>query len=73
MGGWLESEYSDRIWLSFSLALAKPNNLQRLYNSHCCLFVFMFLADLGNLRFDVFVKFTKQYKITVWSVYMTFL
>ena len=26
VGGWLESEYSDHLWLSFSLALAKPNN-----------------------------------------------
>ena len=25
-GGWVESEFSDRHWLSFSLALAKPNN-----------------------------------------------
>ena len=27
-GGWwvVESEFSDRLWLSFSLALAKPNN-----------------------------------------------
>ena len=25
LGGWLESEHSDRLWLSFSLALAKPN------------------------------------------------
>jgi hypothetical protein len=25
-GGGLESKYSDRIWLSFSLALVKPNN-----------------------------------------------
>ena len=24
LGGWLESEYSDRLWLSFILALAKP-------------------------------------------------
>ena len=23
---WLESKLSDRLWLSFSLALAKPNN-----------------------------------------------
>jgi hypothetical protein len=22
---WVESEFSDRLWLSFSLALAKPN------------------------------------------------
>ena len=28
-GGWLESEYSDRLWLSFSLALAKPNNTRK--------------------------------------------
>ena len=27
VGGWVvESEFSDRLWLSFSLALAKPNN-----------------------------------------------
>ena len=25
-GGWVESEFSDPLWLSFSLALAKPNN-----------------------------------------------
>ena len=25
-GWWVESEFSDRIWLSFSLVLAKPNN-----------------------------------------------
>ena len=25
-GGWVESEFSDRLWLSFSLSLAKPNN-----------------------------------------------
>jgi hypothetical protein len=25
-GGWAESEFSDRLWLSSSLALAKPNN-----------------------------------------------
>ena len=26
-GGWVvESEHSDQLWLSFSLALAKPNN-----------------------------------------------
>ena len=25
-GGWVESEFSDLLWLSFSLALAKPNN-----------------------------------------------
>ena len=25
-GGWLESKLSDQLWLSFSLALAKPNN-----------------------------------------------
>ena len=26
-GGWVvEIEFSDRLWLSFSLALAKPNN-----------------------------------------------
>ena len=25
-GGWLESEFSDCLWLSFSLAFAKPNN-----------------------------------------------
>jgi hypothetical protein len=24
-GGWLESKLSDQLWLSFSLALAKPN------------------------------------------------
>jgi hypothetical protein len=24
-GGWLESKHSDQLWLSFSLALAKPN------------------------------------------------
>ena len=24
-GGWVESEFSDRIWLSFSVVLAKPN------------------------------------------------
>ena len=30
VGGWwwVESEFSDRLWLSFSLALAKPNNYQ---------------------------------------------
>jgi hypothetical protein len=30
-GGWwvVESEFSDRLWLSFSLALAKPNNNTR--------------------------------------------
>ena len=29
VGGWcrVESKFSDRIWLSFSLALAKPNNI----------------------------------------------
>ena len=26
VGGGLESKFSDRLWLSFSLALAKPNN-----------------------------------------------
>jgi hypothetical protein len=26
-GGWLESKLSDQLWLSFSLALAKLNNL----------------------------------------------
>ena len=26
MWWWLESEYSDRLWLSFCLALAKPSN-----------------------------------------------
>jgi hypothetical protein len=25
-GGWSESKLSDQLWLSFSLALAKPNN-----------------------------------------------
>jgi hypothetical protein len=25
-GGWLESKLSDQLWLSFSLAFAKPNN-----------------------------------------------
>jgi hypothetical protein len=25
VGGWLESKLSDQLWLSFSLALAKPN------------------------------------------------
>ena len=24
-GGWVEREFSDRLWLSISLALAKPN------------------------------------------------
>ena len=26
VGGWVESEFSDHLWLSFSLAWAKPNN-----------------------------------------------
>jgi hypothetical protein len=26
-GGGLESKLSDQLWLSFSLALAKPNNI----------------------------------------------
>jgi hypothetical protein len=26
VGGWLEKNLSDQLWLSFSLALAKPNN-----------------------------------------------
>ena len=30
-GGWVESEFSDRLWLSFSLALAKPN--KKAYSS----------------------------------------
>ena len=25
--GWLKSKLSDQLWLSFSLALAKPNNI----------------------------------------------
>ena len=29
LGGWLESEYSNRPWLSFSLALAKPNKRKK--------------------------------------------
>jgi hypothetical protein len=42
VGGWVESEFSDRLWLSFSLALAKPNNTitmlmqQKLSNSISC-------------------------------------
>ena len=29
-GGWLESKLSDQLWLSFSLALAKPNNSSKV-------------------------------------------
>ena len=29
-GGWVESEFSDHLWLSFRLALAKPNNMSIL-------------------------------------------
>ena len=37
VGGWVvvvESKFSDQLWLSFSLALAKPNNtsLERIFN-----------------------------------------
>jgi hypothetical protein len=34
-GGWLDSEYSDRLWLSLRLALAKPNNISCVF----CYFV----------------------------------
>jgi hypothetical protein len=30
VGRWVESKFSDRLWLSFSLALAKPNNRTRI-------------------------------------------
>ena len=30
---WLETEYSDCLWLSFSLALAKPNNNNSFVNT----------------------------------------
>ena len=39
-GWWLESEYSDRLWLSFSLAFAKPNNKSRVFLNKWCGFSF---------------------------------
>ena len=35
VGGWVvvESEFSDRLWLSFSLALAKPNKIYDIINN----------------------------------------
>ena len=34
-GWWVESEFSDRLWLSFSLALAKPNKIFCLTSKMC--------------------------------------
>ena len=31
VGGWVESEFSDQLWLSFSLALVKPNKISILF------------------------------------------
>ena len=31
-GGWVETEFSDRLWLSSSLALAKPNKSSIVYS-----------------------------------------
>jgi hypothetical protein len=40
----VESKFIDRLWLSFSLALAKPNNIQNFNN------IFLILTtDITNL------------------------
>jgi hypothetical protein len=48
-GGWLESKLSDQLWLSFSLALAKPNNIIDLFCDHAILFS-LFLPNLEPLH-----------------------
>ena len=42
---WVESEFSDRLWLSFSLALAKPNKI----NLALTLFIlFLYRANISD-------------------------
>ena len=44
---WLESKLSDRLWLSFTLALAKPNNIWKQTGAELC----QAQAQLGELTY----------------------
>ena len=55
VGGWwwvLESEFSDRLWLSFSLALAKPNTTRIGLMTHHIILYRRFVVRKLNHNFE---------------------
>jgi hypothetical protein len=63
-GGWVvESEFSDRLWLSFSLALAKPNKrryyflLNKKHRHIFSLYLYMY-AESWTTNGEMFVKYS---------------